>query len=226
MPDKYAGSSERKLHHLWINDNINDVPRSARPLHAQDGPPTLDRPFLSMHFYRIQGSRFYLLDQDNAPHPAIPSLFAAATHAALHADRICIEHRDYRLTNDETPAFLLLPSDAEIRAYTDLDPNTGSDQADMVRMDNPPHPIHEGAFGTKTAALASPRHRGAVIRKGNRFRLAGNHDSTSVAQKKICNCTRMAFSTKVPPRASSGTRPDGLTAPGGCVGRGALPPIA
>ena len=37
---------------------------------------------------------------------------------------------------------------------------------------------------------------------------------------------RMAFSTNVPPTASSGTKPDGLTVPGGCVGSGALRPIA
>jgi hypothetical protein len=33
----------------------------------------------------------------------------------------------------------------------------------------------------------------------------------SLAQKKICSCTRIAFSTNVPPTASIGTKPDGLT---------------
>jgi hypothetical protein len=124
-----------------------------------------------MHFYRIHDSGFQVLDQDDAANPAIPPLFAPAKQSAFQTHGAGRNHGDNRLANDEPPFFPFRPSDAEIRARPDLDPNAGSNEADILRVDESPYPIQDGPFCGKTATLDSPSRYGVCFLKGDRIRL-------------------------------------------------------
>jgi len=125
-----------------------------------------------MHLYRIHGSGFQVLDQDNAANPAIPPLFAPAKQSAFQTHRTGGNHGHDRLADDEMPFFSFRPSDAEIGARPDVDPNAGSNEADIVRTDQSSHPIHDGPFYGKTATLDSPSRRDVRVLKIDRIRLA------------------------------------------------------
>jgi hypothetical protein len=212
------------IHGLRIYHHIDIVPGSSGRLCSQDGPNTLERPLPSMQFYRIQDSPFHMLHQHDAPEPAMPSLFAAAKYAVFKPHGLGWDGADDLLPNDETSCLCSCPSDAQIGSRAHIHPNTRSYETGMLRMNNSPHPIDNGAFDTETATLESSRRERTLWLKVEVSVLPVI--MVRPPQKKICSCIRIAFSIKVPPRASRGTVPDGLTAPGGCVGRGALRPMA
>ena len=128
-------SGNRQFHNLRIDDHIDDVPRPTRLFRSKNGPQALEGPFFSMHLYRIHGSGFQVLDQDNAANPAIPPLFAPAKQSAFQTHRSGRNHGHDRLADDEMPFFSFCPSDAEIGARPDVDPHAGSNEADIVRTD-------------------------------------------------------------------------------------------
>jgi hypothetical protein len=125
-----------------------------------------------MHFYCIHDSDFQVLDQNDAANPAIPPLFAPAKQSTFQTHCAGRDHGDNRLANDETSFFSFRPSDAEIRSRPDLDPNAGSNEADILRTDQSPHPIHDGPFCRKTATLDSPSRHGVCFLEGDQIRLA------------------------------------------------------